>query len=153
MNSRLLNLAYSLQTVYLRLRKPLTIGVRAYVADQEGRVLLVRHTYRPGWFLPGGGVEKKESLEEAVARELWEEVGVRPIQRPQLFHVYSNFREYRSDHVALFRLSDYTQTPNPNREIAESGYFSIDDLPAETTEATRNRIAEVHGVRQPGPLW
>jgi hypothetical protein len=38
---------------WFRLRRPLTLGVRAAVFDGEGRIALVRHTYTPGWHLPG----------------------------------------------------------------------------------------------------
>ncbi len=43
--------------------------------------------------------------------------------------------------------------PAPNHEISACGFFAVDALPAETTDGTRRRIAEiVHG--QPSiPTW
>ena len=54
--------------------RAVTLGVRAIVLDGDS-VLLVRHTYRPGWFLPGGGVERGASAAAAVLRALPEEGG------------------------------------------------------------------------------
>jgi len=43
--------------------------------DAEGRVLLVRPTYKPGWEIPGGSVEPDESPLAAARREIMEELG------------------------------------------------------------------------------
>jgi len=129
--------------LYWRVARPLTAGTRVMVFDANDRVLLVRHTYMPGWFLPGGGVERGETMMVAAARELYEEVGVTPTGELSLFALYANFREFKSDHVALYVLRSFEQQPQPNREIAESGFFAIDDLPEATTDATRARICEV----------
>ena len=58
----------------MRLRE----AARAVVLDPSGRVLLVRFDVRPRalWACPGGGLEPSESHEEAVRRELLEEVGL-----------------------------------------------------------------------------
>ena len=60
----------------------LTIGVRALVLDDDGRICLVRHSYRDGWYLPGGGVKTGESLVDAMQRER-EETGVELPETPQ----------------------------------------------------------------------
>ncbi|GAA2019903.1 NUDIX hydrolase [Catenulispora yoronensis] len=46
--------------------------------DAEGRIMLVRPSYRPGWDLPGGYVEIGESPVEGAAREVLEELGIQP---------------------------------------------------------------------------
>ena len=72
----------------------LTLGVRALVVDDENRICLVRHSYREGWYLPGGGVKTGESLVGAMQRELLEETGIELPETPQSVHgVFSSFRE------------------------------------------------------------
>jgi len=44
--------------------------------DEAGRVLLVKPTYKPGWEIPGGGLEPGESPSDAAAREVREELGI-----------------------------------------------------------------------------
>lgn len=51
------------------------VGVRAIVLNEAQEILLVRHTYIPGWYIPGGGVDRGEYPVTAVTREFWEEVG------------------------------------------------------------------------------
>ncbi|MFE1189976.1 NUDIX domain-containing protein [[Kitasatospora] papulosa] len=48
----------------------------AILTDEEGRVLIVKPTYKPGWNLPGGRVDDGESPRSACARELREELAV-----------------------------------------------------------------------------
>ncbi len=72
---------------WFRLTRGLTLGVRVMVQNPQGHILLVRHTYSPGWLLPGGGVERGELAEEAAAREVLEETGVSVTQPLKLFEV------------------------------------------------------------------
>jgi 8-oxo-dGTP pyrophosphatase MutT (NUDIX family) len=117
------------------------MGVRAIVRDAQGHVLLVRHTYVPGWYLPGGGVEPGESVGEALARELTEEANIRIVQAPRLIGLYFNPRG-GSDHVALYEVTSFVQisAKQPDREIAEARFFPPDALPEDTTPATRARL-------------
>lgn len=128
-----------------RLSRGLTLGVRAVVIDETGRILLVRHSYVSGWHLPGGGVEPGETLIEALTRELQEEGGIVLTGAPVLHGIYFNSRISRRDHVAVYVVRAFRQDggPKSRREIVEHGFFAFDDLPSETTRATRRRVDEV----------
>jgi ADP-ribose pyrophosphatase YjhB (NUDIX family) len=140
---------------YWRFSRGLTLGVRAVVIDRGGRVFLIMHSYVPGWHLPGGGVETGETAAAALARELREEGNIELVEQPTLFAVYFNRRISRRDHVALYVVRAFRQDapPQPNYEIVAHGFFPPDALPAETTRATRERLAEVLDGRKPSELW
>jgi 8-oxo-dGTP pyrophosphatase MutT (NUDIX family) len=140
---------------YWRLTRSLTMGVQGVVLDATGRVLLVRHGYRPGWHFPGGGVEKGESVLAALARELDEEVGVRLGEPPQLFGIYSHFDVFPGDHIALYVVRAWSRgrVPQPNAEIREHAFFALDALPEGTSAATRRRLAEVLAGAERSETW
>ncbi|MFN3507981.1 MAG: NUDIX domain-containing protein [Allorhizobium sp.] len=140
--------------VYFAVNRGMTLGVRAACFDEAGRIFLVRHTYVPGWHLPGGGVERGETAIEALVKEMREEGNLEAIGNPALFHVYFNPRISRRDHVLLYR-ADVRQTlaRPPDREIAEAGFFDLDALPEGVTQATLRRIAELRGEVSPAHHW
>jgi 8-oxo-dGTP diphosphatase len=53
-----------------------TVGAICVVERPDGRVLVVRHSYRRRWGFPGGLVKRNEAIEDAARREAREEVGV-----------------------------------------------------------------------------
>jgi ADP-ribose pyrophosphatase YjhB (NUDIX family) len=138
-----------------RIIRGMTLGVRAAVLDREGRVFLVKHTYVPGWYLPGGGVDPGETISEAVMRELMEEGKIAVTAPPQLLGLYQNREVSRRDHVAFFVIRSFRQdTPwLADAEIAEVGFFALDALPPDTTQATHRRLAELAGTRAPDGYW
>jgi len=129
---------------YHRQARGMTLGTRAVVLDGETRVLLVHHIYAPGWLLPGGGVERGETVSEACVRELREEAAIIAEEVPQLHGLFLNDRQFPGDHIACFVLRRFVQEPfRPNVEIAEARFFPTGSLPEGTTPGTRRRIAEV----------
>ncbi|MGF9763952.1 NUDIX domain-containing protein [Microvirga sp. 0TCS3.31] len=150
--SRLLSLGLH---TYWRFSRGMTLGVRGVVLDQQNRVFLIRHTYVPGWHLPGGGVETGETALGALDRELREEACIVMDEPPSLLGVFFNNRVSRRDHVLVYVIRRFTvlQAKQPDREIAEAGFFPIDSLPEETTSATRSRLAEILEGRSPSSHW
>ncbi|MBB3607214.1 NUDIX domain-containing protein [Rhizobium sp. BK602] len=139
---------------YFALTRSMTMGVRAACFDGEGRIFLVRHSYTPGWHMPGGGVERHETVEQALAKELREEGNLVISGRPQLFHVYFNNRTSKRDHVVFFRAQvEQTAPRRPDSEIVESGFFALDALPPGTTKATYRRLKELEGGEPPASYW
>jgi ADP-ribose pyrophosphatase YjhB (NUDIX family) len=122
----------------------MTLGVRAIVIDAQDRVLLVRHTYVPGWHLPGGGVERGETLLASLTRELAEEGNVLIEEQPRLLGIFFNKAASPRDHVAVYLVRRFRQTgPRvPDREIAEARFFSRSALPEGVSRATHARLAE-----------
>jgi ADP-ribose pyrophosphatase YjhB (NUDIX family) len=141
--------------LYWRFARGMTLGVRAVVLDGEGRVFLVKHSYISGWYLPGGGVETGETLGDALRRELAEEGRIELTGEPALHGVFLNGHVSRRDHVAVYLVRHFRQDrlPEANREIVACGFFETSALPAETTEGTRLRIAEVLEGKEPISTW
>ncbi|NBJ13250.1 NUDIX domain-containing protein [Microvirga arsenatis] len=130
---------------YWRFARGMTLGVRGAVLDGQNRVFLIRHTYVPGWHLPGGGVETGETALEALDRELREEACIAMDEPPALLGVFFNRRASPRDHVLVYVIRRFTvlAEKRPDREIAEAGFFPLDRLPEGTTPATRRRLDEI----------
>lgn len=140
--------------VWSRLSRGMTLGVRAVATDEHGRILLVKHTYLHGWWLPGGGVDKGETTYAAVVRELREEAGLKVIGSPKLLSLHSNEQFFPGDHVAVFHIDKFEVGERTSHgEIAETGWFEPAALPDDTTKATRARIAEFMGYAPASPDW
>ena len=141
--------------LYWRFARGMTLGARAVVLDGDNHVFLIKHSYVTGWHLPGGGVETGETFGDALRRELMEEGRIELVGEPALHGLFHNSHVSPRDHVAVYVVRHFRQDrpPEPNREIVASGFFDAAALPAETTEGTRLRIAEVLEGKKPIATW
>jgi ADP-ribose pyrophosphatase YjhB (NUDIX family) len=126
--------------LYWRVFRPITVGVKV-ILIRDDAVCLVRLTYQPGWHLPGGGVKREETLTQAVRREAAEEIGAE-LGELQLFGLYSNLFEHKSDHIAVFLCRKFTLADAHSPEIQAHRFFDLDELGPGVSPATKRRIEE-----------
>lgn len=108
--------------------------VRVVLIDSSGRVLLVRHPIGDlRWALPGGGIEKGESVEQAAAREIHEELGF-AINLDNYVRIGDSYKHTTKTPILYCRLSEAQVTSMRIRklEIASVAFFSTDNLPPHT---------------------
>jgi ADP-ribose pyrophosphatase YjhB (NUDIX family) len=114
-------------------------SVRGIVLTPERRVVLVRHSYSPGWHCPAGGIGRNESADTAIRRELREEIG--------LYHglfedveTVSDREEGRSRRLVTFVVREALYRPRWSLEIEEVGAFALDALPPDLAAFSRSAL-------------
>lgn len=87
------------------------INAAAVIMDADGYVLLGKdHGRNPYWHFPQGGVIKNESIERTLAREVWEEVGLRPSDYTIVTRLEGLRYKYPSNHRKITRWIGQEQT-------------------------------------------
>lgn len=119
-----------------------TVGVRAIVINDKNEILLVKHTYKHDWYLPGGGVQQNETANAAIIRELYEETGVRVTHAPILINIYLHQINGVDDYPILYVVKSFTQEKISSPEIAKCEWFDFKNLPDDTSPATKKKLEE-----------
>ena len=142
-----------LRKAWWRIARPRTVGARAVVFDAAGALVLVRHGYEPGLYLPGGGVRRGEAPEAAVLRELAEELGLAGWTAIEPFATYASAREGKRDTIHLFVVRGAELGGAASAEILEVIRCSPAAPPADLSPATRRRLTEVLGAEPAAESW
>lgn len=148
------HLAHRIYSLRLFLSRPITLGVRVLLVHEE-QILLVKHTYHEGWLLPGGGVKRGETLDSAAVREVREETGLK-VTSLRLHGMYTNFHEYKSDHIAVFigEGFDPSTLHRDPWEIQAAQFFPLNALPTDVRPGHLRRIEEMlKGVSASYAVW
>ncbi|ASQ46482.1 NUDIX domain-containing protein [Legionella clemsonensis] len=129
-----------------------TLGVRALVINDK-KVLLVKHSYINGWYTIGGGVKQGETPLQAIQRELFEEVGIKCLDKPRLFNIYYNLKEKREDYIVFYIVENFIQQKVNSVEILDKAWFNLNELPSKISPATQRRLEEYQKIRPLEEIW
>ena len=119
----------SLRRWGVRLIEPrFTVTAGAVITDERGRVLLLNHVFRTGsgWGIPGGFMEKGEQPEEAIRRELREEIGLE-LERAEIAFVRTLKKPSQVE--IIFRCRARGKTESQSIEIKSAEWFALDQFP------------------------
>lgn len=112
---------------YFLLTRGMTLGVRVLVQNPQGEILLVKHSYVPGWYLPGGGVDHGEDVATAAKREVYEETGISELESLKLIYVEHNNAVSARDHVTYFKARTNMELDKTlSAEISDAQFVSRD---------------------------
>lgn len=133
-----LRLTGVLLRAWWQIRKPATFGVKVLLMHpgEPDRCLIVRHAYgeRARWALPGGGYKPKhESPQQAAAREIHEELGVRIRANPVVLETLTTNLEGKRDTLSILQATAQSGTVTCSPEIAEARWVPahVAALPAD----------------------
>ncbi len=117
----------------------------AIITDDRGELLLLKHRFRPGsgWGIPGGYINAGEQPEEALRRELREEVGLQ-IEKIELFEIRAFAKPQQVE--IIFRCQAAGNPDRLNYEIEKAQWFSLENLPSQLPEDQLDQIQRALGV-------
>ena len=149
----LMTAAHRTLSLMWRVLRPRVEGVHALVVTPDRKVVLVRHTYRTGWYLPSGGVKKGEQPEQAIVRELGEEIGLSSFGALVNAGRYENRPDHRRGQLTFFILEDARYRFRPSLEIESAAEFDPWSLPPDCANLACKRIGEWREGRPFGHDW
>ena len=116
-----------------------TVTAGAVIRDERGRVLLLEHVFRAGsgWGIPGGFIKRGEQPEEALRRELREEIGLE-LEETELAFVRTLKRPAQVE--VIFRCRPRGVLGPSSLEIKRAQWFGMDALPESLTRDQRRII-------------
>jgi ADP-ribose pyrophosphatase YjhB (NUDIX family) len=105
-----------------------TVTVGAVIVDEQKRVLLLQHRFRPGndWGIPGGFIHPREQPEEAMRRELREEIG---LEIDNLELAFINTLQVVRQVEIVFRATPCNEAQPRSLEVQKVEWFDVAALP------------------------
>jgi 8-oxo-dGTP pyrophosphatase MutT (NUDIX family) len=127
-----------------------TVGAMVFVERDDGALLLVQHSYRERWGVPGGLLEKGEDPREAAVREVFEETGL-PVVLVGEPAVVVDADPQRVDVLFRARLADPDRSDGEasSPEIRAVRWFPADAVPELQHETAQAMVALARSAHSP----
>jgi len=116
-----------------------SVSVAAVVTNDNGRVLVVQRRDNGEWQIPGGILERDESVYAGLRREVGEETGLN-IEPDRLTGVYKNLP--RGVVALVFRAHAIGGTTGPTEESAAVEWWTADEVTARMSETFAVRVLD-----------
>jgi 8-oxo-dGTP diphosphatase len=116
-----------------------SVSVTGIVFRGDGRVLAIQRDDDGCWVPPGGILELDETPSDGVAREVWEETGVR-VRAERLTGVYKDMR--RAVVSLAFRCILIGGSMRPTSEATQVAWLTVGDAEHDMAEAGVIRILD-----------
>lgn len=138
--------------LWQRVWRKTRLGVCAIIVNEQGEILLVKHTYSDGWFLPGGAARSGENLLDAIRRELAEELSLE-LDSPLGVHGIF-FHERKREYISVFAFEvDKSTEVTQNWEIEDWGWYNLESLPQGLSLGAERRLLEWRGESHYSGVW
>ena len=135
--------AHSARKLFWFVRRPKTYGAHAIALTPEGRIILVRLRYAPGWRVPGGGRRADEVPMDAALRELREEIGMTSHGEVKLACDFEESIDFKRDTASLVVVRDVRYAPRWSWEVEQVREFPLDSLPPDLSPTSALWIEKV----------
>ena len=122
--------AHSFLRAFWFVRRTKTFGSHAIALTPEGKLILVKLRYAPGWRIPGGGRPERADLVEAARRELREEIGMISFGEVHRARDFEEPTDFKRDTASLVIVRDVRYRPRRwNWEVEQVCEADLSSLP------------------------
>ena len=136
----------SIRLRVIRLTQPkFTCSVAAVIVNKENKILLLEHNFRPvfHWGMPGGFLEFGENPEEAIHREIFEEIKLE-LKNVKLYSVRTIGR-----HIEILFLAEADGELQPDsREINDANWFNVGEMPENMSPVQKSIVKQMFESRK-----
>ena len=118
-------------------RTIISVGARAIVLDEQGRVLLVQRSDNGKWVMPAGSIELNESILDCLKREVWEETGLEVLEATPIalyteprFAFTTAYGDHYHMFAVVFRVNHWQGAlATATDETTHAQFFALHELP------------------------